>query len=88
MDLDTKSSEKRASVLILYASQTGTSQEVAGDVARSLRKLQYSCRVSSFSDYNIVRISFELQFKLLFKPYFANYIVIGLQYSNKSAMKS
>jgi sulfite reductase alpha subunit-like flavoprotein len=49
----------RAQILILYASQTGTSQEVAGDVARALRRLHFSCRVLSFSEYRIQQIRNE-----------------------------
>lgn len=54
MNLVDKSLSTRASVLILYGTQTGTSQEVAGDVARALRRLRFSCRLVSFGDYVIV----------------------------------
>lgn len=67
MDVDDSSIAPRASILVLYATQTGTAQEVAGDVARSLRKLLFSCRVCSIGDYQIVRLCGPLGSNSCFK---------------------
>lgn len=41
-------------LLILYATETGTTQDVADKVARELRRIHFKCRISSIDQYPIV----------------------------------
>lgn len=78
----------RESLLILYASQTGTSQEVAGDVARTLRGRRFSVRVSSIGDFAIVRLHSLIALRQAFRPIWSDmYLCLSPLNSKESAMR-
>lgn len=45
------------SLLILYASETGTAQDAADRIARQLRRIDFRCRVLSMDAYSVVNFA-------------------------------
>ena len=58
-------------LLILFATETGTAQDVADRIARECRRIHFKCRVSSMDVYPLVNLPHVLPdwfFELLYSP--------------------
>lgn len=54
LNIDKDDDLENRNILILYATETGTAQDVADRVAKECRRIHFKCRVSSMHSYPLV----------------------------------